>query len=928
MEIRSVYQILFLSLLLTTSLFVSTTGVIADHDTREPDEFDEDEEVIYSWLESDFVQQYELEYIPEKYFVGADIPKTSDEVEDARINMPYWIVSYNRIYPVNATPWNEQNIQEYTDYTRGDDGGALHEMRAYNKSNGEQEHISIHSVERATTVFKYNNTTGGEQRYEDETVRYISNNGTVRGVYMYRVNQSATEEYEPYAEKRIKRELELEKVETSHHLKVYTQDEDSGTYCTEQVGGCYVTDEGPYDPTTGELPPAGRESDNETHTNSPNTHGVIELEYNNLSNYVRWIGNAEFEIVGGYTPYYTVKKWEQTRNCEEDPVTGGIEDCPSWSDFDDSPDETKETVPGNEIDVEEIDEDNITIDNKTSDRYEFVRPDNFGTVHPEDEEQYLTDSNCGTNFNTQFSEVYDETNPLERLYTFDCRPAMSVVRYPGGSAEIIFRGNFRTRDDNWAHPIPSVKVGDRRIHTGWNYFTSRNKSWDDLYESGSKEDSYPSKVRPIETRAVPVERDFGSTGYYAVDFTYLFNQPVTKNVPRLFRHSSCIQHYDDDAENTDKILCTLLLSNNGFDKIENMNEAEELWNEKRKNNSNNFTPGSVQYGEYENDKHPYNKRYQPVESVYISAPEYGGAETLQIEGFVNGQNITVTGDEYVEYEVTETNTQIQYFEKYDINSDEGSSRIRGQVISGDGIEEPDEAGKIDYWNNSDRKWAPIKITIRNESGEVIDNRPSDDYVVVRDSVPVTNDNDEVVGWEDRKIDISESENEDGFVYAIVSRDVSNVEVTYNSSHWTDIDSGNPFSQSNNQNFEGEDDWENRLHTGSVDRRINPSSFTFRDIMQIIIVLLLTAGFAFAATKYIIENMFNAGIGLSTSDAAKQSYNKTAGTLTGSFRDTIYGLWAWLPGWIKILIIFGIIAMLTGNIFILITSIIESVGNAL
>jgi len=898
--------------------------VVGNHDSREPNDFNKDD-LIYEWLQNDFVQEYNLTYIPEKYFEGADIPKTSSEVEDSRKNKPYWLISYNRISPLNATQWNVQNIEEYNSYSMADDGGALHERRAYNKSDGERQHISIHSVSHSTNVFKYNNTSGDEQRFEDETVRYISNNGTVRGVYAYEAPETSAEGVENELEESTKVEIELEEIVAEYRLKVYTQDVESGARCVEANNGCYVTEGGVS------LPPDPSEivSQNETRQ-SPNTHGTIDLNYTNLSKYVRWTGKAEWEIEGKYTTYYTVKKYSRERDCELSDFGSGYS-CPSWPEFPEEPDEVEENVTGENVsvDVLDVNKSDVLVEYQKSNRYGFVRPDNFGGVHPED--QTYLDNQCGTDVNYDLltgiggGSLYDESNPLERLFIFNCAPAMSVIEYPDGSAEVIFRGNFRTRDDNWSHPIPSVKIGDKEIHTGWNYYTSRNESWDDLYQSGSKENdsSYPSKVRPIETKAFPVKRDFGSTGYFAIDVTYLFDQPISKNVPRMLRHESCVQTVPEDMNNSEKVLCTVLLVNTNFSTVENMNEAEELWYEKKENETAWFTPGAVQYGEYENEKHPYNKEYQPIESVYIRAPEYNKTN-LTIEGFVHEQNLSVSGDESIRYEVQPSTTEVKLFGKYNVDTDEGNATIKGQVRNGSGIElPPDKNRRIDYWNESDRKWAPIKIEITNPDEEVLTERPVTDYVIIEDSVPVTNDDGEIVRWEAREINISETQNEDGYVYAIVSRDTSNINVRYNSSHWTELGS---FRVTVTDSWD-QSDWENRLYTDSSDTRINPTVLTINDMIQFLLIILLTVGVAFAFTQYILVRIFDTDMDLSNKQSAKEAYGKTAGTIVGSFKKMIFGFIHWLPTWIKVLIILALLLLFTDGFAQFILTIIRSIQNA-
>lgn len=211
--------------------------------------------------------------------------------------------------------------------------------------------------------------------------------------------------------------------------------------------------------------------------------------------------------------------------------------------------------------------------------------------------------------------------------------------YPNGTTEIHLNtseldGTF-TETGIWR----MIKIGDERMYSNWRTWSSRNMTWDIMYESDDSNEEHMSHTRPLAFHTAPTEYGMSSTDgiefrrteysgygrYFALisgtqDTTYYES-------PTLRRDKTCMRKLPEHKDNPEEVNCGWWITGTGTI----TDDIEE--------------PPYLEINE--------TGSYQVYDEVYIDAPNSASdTQTLDMYGFVPGESTEIEPDRNVEIQPT------------------------------------------------------------------------------------------------------------------------------------------------------------------------------------------------------------------------------------------------------------------------------------
>jgi hypothetical protein len=121
--------------------------------------------------------------------------------------------------------------------------------------------------------------------------------------------------------------------------------------------------------------------------------------------------------------------------------------------------------------------------------------------------------------------------------------------YPNGDVEGEIDFNINTDDSYPTEPWHRFTINNDTVYSGWEYFTSREKRWDDMYTSDGED--YASAVRPVNAHAY--RTTFSATPAESSDVRVINTDTKFTSaeyfMPRLSHHRSCWQDFPEDESN-------------------------------------------------------------------------------------------------------------------------------------------------------------------------------------------------------------------------------------------------------------------------------------------------------------------------------------------------------------------------------------------
>lgn len=136
------------------------------------------------------------------------------------------------------------------------------------------------------------------------------------------------------------------------------------------------------------------------------------------------------------------------------------------------------------------------------------------------------------------------------LFQSDDDVSVRKAEFPDGSYqyEIQTDGDIYTGEPSGWNSVRLDNSGNETAYSQWSYFSSRDKSWDDLYDQNG--DEYSSEARPLRLHAFP------EYNYYNYDDSSMRVltpeeagiEPSTEYpTPALVGHETCVQNYGENG---------------------------------------------------------------------------------------------------------------------------------------------------------------------------------------------------------------------------------------------------------------------------------------------------------------------------------------------------------------------------------------------
>lgn len=286
------------------------------------------------------------------------------------------------------------------------------------------------------------------------------------------------------------------------------------------------------------------------------------------------------------------------------------------------------------------------------------------TVNPPCYEDYMTWTDYDENTVTEQVQTSDRQSFLYPAGLNDDNIDDDIVyeraNYPNGTVEVHI--DMSSADGTLTDtPVwRRIEVGDEYVASPWRVWSSRNMSWDYMYESQGSEQELESHTRPLVFHTAPLRYglsasdglEFRKTRYTYSSFNpylYGFGSSTSRSYdsPHLLRHKSCQAFWPEQDEET--MFCGWWLTGSG-NYVEDSQSAPYF---------------SVEYqGQWQLDS----ELYMTVDGQPLEEQE------LRIYGLAPGDGKQIETDRYVDVRESEL-----YAEVVDDNFDAGEDRAWVEV---------------------------------------------------------------------------------------------------------------------------------------------------------------------------------------------------------------------------------------------------------